>query len=83
MNAVVIVETSIFSRQVQELLSDDEYRQLQLALVLHPDLGAVIHLPAGVRGQVRSIKGGKFRKRGSLRGQNPLVGRSKVLIQSC
>jgi hypothetical protein len=39
---VVIIETSIFFRQMQALLSDEEYRQLQMALVLHPDMGAVI-----------------------------------------
>lgn len=54
---MVIVETSIFSRQVQELLSDDEYRQLQLALVLHPDLGAVIPGSGGLRKARWAIQG--------------------------
>ena len=46
---MIIIETSIFSRQVQALLSDEEYRQLQLALVLHPDMGAVIPGSGGLR----------------------------------
>jgi mRNA-degrading endonuclease RelE of RelBE toxin-antitoxin system len=46
---VVIIETSIFSRRVQALFSDEEYRQLQLALVLRPDLGAVIPGSGGLR----------------------------------
>ena len=62
---MVIVETSIFSRQVQELLSDDEYRQLQLALVLHPDLGAVIPGSGGLRKARWAIQGRG--KRGGVR----------------
>jgi hypothetical protein len=46
---VVIIETSIFSRQVQALFSDDEYRQLQMTLVLHPDKGSVIPGSGGLR----------------------------------
>lgn len=46
---MVLVETSIFTRQVQALFSDEEYRQLQMALVLHPDLGAVIPGSSGLR----------------------------------
>jgi hypothetical protein len=39
-NNVEIIETSIFTRQVQELLNDEEYRLLQAALLSRPDLGA-------------------------------------------
>lgn len=46
---MVIIETSIFSRQVQSLLLDEDYRRLQMALVLHPDLGAVIPGSGGLR----------------------------------
>lgn len=46
---MVIIETSIFSRQVQALLSDEEYRQLQKALVLHPDMGSIIPGSGGLR----------------------------------
>ena len=62
---MVIVETSIFTRQVQALLSDEEYRQLQMALVLHPDLGAVIPGSAGLRKTRWSFKGRG--KRGGVR----------------
>jgi hypothetical protein len=34
---------------VQALLSDEEYRRLQMALVLHPDMGAVIPGSGGLR----------------------------------
>lgn len=36
------VETSVFSGQLHEHLSDDGYRSLQLALVLRPEQGALI-----------------------------------------
>jgi len=62
---VVILETSIFTRQVQTLLSDEEYRQLQMALVLHPDLGAVIPGSGGLRKVRWSISGRG--KRGGVR----------------
>ena len=37
-----IIETSIFTRRVLELLTDEEYRELQAFLVEHPDKGDVI-----------------------------------------
>jgi hypothetical protein len=36
---MVIIETSVFTRHVQELLSDEEYRELQIALVQRPNAG--------------------------------------------
>jgi hypothetical protein len=62
---VVIIETSIFTRQVQMLLSDEEYHQLQMALVLHPDLGPVIPGSGGLR-KVRWASRGRG-KRGGVR----------------
>jgi hypothetical protein len=32
------IETSIFTRQVMALLRDDEYRELQIVLSVHPVL---------------------------------------------
>lgn len=46
---MVIIETTVFTRQIQGLLSDDEYRQLQMTLVLRPDIGAVISGSGGLR----------------------------------
>ena len=40
---MVIIETSIFTRQVQALLADEEYRELQTALVNRPQLGGINH----------------------------------------
>jgi hypothetical protein len=46
---MVIVETSIFTRQVQSLLNDEEYRQLQAILTVRPEMGVVIPGSAGLR----------------------------------
>jgi hypothetical protein len=62
---MIIIETSIFTRQVQALLSDEEYRQLQMALVLHPDMGVVISGSGGLR-KVRWSLAGRG-KRGGVR----------------
>jgi len=62
---VVIIETSVFTRQVQALLSDEEYRQLQMALVLHPDMGSVIQGSGGLRKTRWSLAG--HGKRGGVR----------------
>lgn len=46
---MVFIETSAFSRIIRGLLSDDEYRQLQIALLEHPALGDLIRGGAGLR----------------------------------
>ena len=43
------VETKLFTRLVQEYLSDDEYSRLQQALAADPELGSVISGSGGVR----------------------------------
>lgn len=62
---MVIIKTSIFTRQVLALLSDDEYRQLQMTLALHPDKGTVIPGSGGLRKTRWSITGRG--KRGGVR----------------
>lgn len=46
---MVIVETSVFTKQVQKLLSQEAYRLLQLDLAKRPDLGAIIPGSGGLR----------------------------------
>jgi len=43
------VETRLFTKLVQEYLSDEEYSKLQLALIENPEAGAVIRGSGGVR----------------------------------
>ena len=59
------IETSVFTRQVTSLLSDDEYSQLQGALSIHPDMGAIIPHSGGLR-KVRWSMIGRG-KRGGVR----------------
>ncbi|MBU0512314.1 MAG: type II toxin-antitoxin system RelE/ParE family toxin [Chloroflexi bacterium] len=60
-----IVETSIFTRRVVELLTDDEYRLLQHALVSRPDLGVLIPGGGGLRKARWRVQGAG--KRGGAR----------------
>lgn len=46
---MIIIETSVFTRRIKELMSDDEYRELQEALVNRPDMGAIIQGTGGLR----------------------------------
>jgi len=46
---VVIIETSVFTRQVRALMPDEEYRKLQAALVGNPALGPLIRASGGLR----------------------------------
>jgi len=59
------VETSVFTKQVKSLLIDEEYRGLQLALLLRPEQGAVI----GNSGGLRKVRWGakSSGKRGGIR----------------
>ena len=59
------IETSIFTRQVIALLTDDEYGQLQTALLEHPDTGAIIPHSGGLR-KIRWSMGSKG-ERGGIR----------------
>ena len=60
-------ETSIFTNRITDLLSDDDYGELQWALILQPELGPVMPRCGGARkvrwGQSSRGKG----KRGGIR----------------
>jgi hypothetical protein len=43
------IETKLFTRLVQEYLTDEEYRELQLLLMKQPEAGAVVPGSGGVR----------------------------------
>lgn len=42
-------ETGIFTRQITDLLKDEEYRKLQAALMLRPESGVLIKGSGGLR----------------------------------
>jgi hypothetical protein len=43
------IETPVFTEEVREILRDDEYRALQLALILRPEQGRLIQGSGGLR----------------------------------
>ena len=59
------IETSSFTRAVADLLTDEEYRSLQTALLLRPEQGALIKGGAGLR-KLRWKQRGRG-KRGGVR----------------
>lgn len=62
---MVIIETSICTQRLQELISDEEYRLLQLYLVNKPDAGKIIPGSGGLRKLRWSAAG--HGKRGGMR----------------
>ena len=59
------VETKLFTRLIDEYLSDEEYAALQLSLAVNPEAGDVIRGTGGVR-KLRWAVSGRG-KRGGLR----------------
>jgi mRNA-degrading endonuclease RelE of RelBE toxin-antitoxin system len=62
---MLFIETPIFTKIVKDLITDDEYRKIQLALVLRPEAGKIIPGSGGLR-KIRWKSGGSG-KRGGLR----------------
>ena len=46
---MIFIETSISTKEIQRLISDDNYRMLQAALMLRPDAGSLIRGSGGLR----------------------------------
>ncbi len=61
---MVLVESTVFTRQVQKLLTDEEYGRLQLHLALYPKAGDVISGTGGLR-KVRWVSGGGGKRGGT------------------
>lgn len=59
------VETKLFTRLVQEYLSDDEHSRLQQAIITNPEVGSLIPGSGGVRKMRWGVAGRG--KRGGLR----------------
>lgn len=62
---MVIIETSIFTKQITTLLNDEEYRDLQNVLVAMPGTGDLIQGSGGIR-KIRWGASGRG-KRGGVR----------------
>lgn len=46
---VIFLATPVFTRQIKELVEDEDYRLLQLRLVANPDAGDLIPRSGGLR----------------------------------
>lgn len=57
-HAIEFVETSIFTKQIKELATDDELKDLQAELIAQPDKGDIIKGTGGLR-KVRMAVGNK------------------------
>jgi hypothetical protein len=62
---MTFIETPFCTRTVVELLDDQQYQALQMALLLRPDLGPVIRGSGGIRKLRWSLQGRG--KRGGVR----------------
>lgn len=62
---MVVIETPTFTRQITRLMPDEDYRELQSALQLNPQLGDLIQGGSGLR-KVRWSRPG-MGKRGGVR----------------
>ncbi|NDL64847.1 type II toxin-antitoxin system RelE/ParE family toxin [Acerihabitans arboris] len=62
---MLFIESDIFTEDVKELLTDDEYREFQTYLAANPDKGDVIQETGGLR-KIRWSAAGKG-KRGGVR----------------
>ena len=62
---MIFIETTVFTREIKDLLPDEQYRMLQTALMYRPDAGDIIRGGGGLR-KVRWTLPGRG-KRGALR----------------
>lgn len=61
---MILIESPVFTRQVRELLSDDEYAGLQWHLALYPKCGDVMQGTGGLR-KVRWTGSGRGKRGGT------------------
>ena len=75
---MVIRETTVFTKQVKQLLDAESYRLLQLRLVADPDAGALVPGTGGLR-KVRWQGSGRG-KRGGIRAIYYWAGQVDVIL---
>jgi hypothetical protein len=61
---MIFVETSVFTRQIQELASDDEFAAFQIELANNPEAGDVIQGTGGLR-KIRMAAKGRGKRGGA------------------
>ena len=63
-HAIEFIETSLFTRQIKSIATDDELRELQKELIARPDKGDLIQNTGGLR-KVRMSTGSKGKRGGT------------------
>jgi len=61
---MIFIETSVFTRRVMKILSDEEYRELQSQLIENPKAGSIIQGSGGLR-KIRWRSSGRGKRGGS------------------
>ncbi|MDX4944861.1 type II toxin-antitoxin system RelE/ParE family toxin [Providencia manganoxydans] len=64
-HAIEFIETSLFTKQIKQIATDDELKALQITLIGYPDIGDLIQGTGGLR-KVRMATGNQG-KSGSAR----------------
>lgn len=57
MCSVVFLETPVFTRRIRELVDDEDYRRLQVRLLLDPEAGDLIAGSGGLRKVRMAVRG--------------------------
>ncbi|RTN92525.1 type II toxin-antitoxin system RelE/ParE family toxin [Enterobacter sp. WCHEn090032] len=63
-HAIEFIETSLFTRQIKSIATDDELRELQKELIARPDKGDLIQHTGGLR-KIRMSAGSKGKRGGA------------------
>lgn len=63
-HAIEFIETSLFTRQIKSIATDDELKELQRELIAWPDKGDTIRHTGGVR-KIRMAVGSKGKRGGA------------------
>ena len=64
MRSFVFLETPVFTRRIRELVDDEDYRRLQVRLLLDPEAGDLIAGSGGLR-KLRMAVGGSGKRGGA------------------
>lgn len=57
LRSVVFLETPVFTRRVRELVDDEDYRRLQVRILLNPEAGDLIAGSGGLRKIRMGVRG--------------------------